>query len=216
MKYQYFIGIDPGLTGCIAIHNMIEDTWKLHDVPIFTTKSPCKKNKSGFKIRNEYDILGIKQILSPYVGIAFATLEKLHANPSAGGSKWSKVPEAVKMASGSIANFNNGVSMGVFRSALLYSGISYKLIAAPTWKKHRLPNLSDRSDKTQVLIATIECFPELYEELQRAKDHNRAESVQICTFGEQFFGGNDQYDRYSLDEDPDDIGELFIYSNAVP
>ena len=103
-KDIYRIGIDPGVTGGITIHNLVTDEYRLHDMPVFKTV-----NKKG-GTRTLYDPKGLHVLLIPYAGckLFLEDLEAVATIPAKPGSKFSR---------GAIANFSLGVGMGTIEAS---------------------------------------------------------------------------------------------------
>jgi hypothetical protein len=63
--------------------------------------------------------------------------------------------------------------------------IGVKKFRPADWKRVALRGLSAKTDKDAVRQHAIHLFPQLYAELSRKMDHNRAEALLILTHGEQ-------------------------------
>lgn len=170
---QYRIGIDPGVTGAITVHDLISDEYQIFDMPIFKVTKP-----SG-KTRSYYDANGLYLLLSPYKG-SRAYVEDLEAVSNMAAS-----PGAPKFMRGSIANFSLGYGMGVIDGVCTALKIGVKKFRPADWKRVTLRGLGNKTDKDAVRQLAIHLFPHLYSELSRKMDHNRAESLLILTHGEQ-------------------------------
>ena len=72
------IGIDPGLTGAVAVLDPAGALVALHDTPVLTLSS-------SRGTRQEYDTLGLVALLRPYAGLqAHVVLEESQAMPGQG------------------------------------------------------------------------------------------------------------------------------------
>lgn len=186
------IGIDPGVTGAITVFEDPgpdkEKTWTIMDIPTFKITKESSKTKSGKAVRTEYDIQGVLNLLhyikSKDPANIYACVEYLQAVPDVTEKPGRK---SNKFGGGAVANFSKGESMMLWKAALTAVGIPYRKVRPQTWKATMLVGLSDKSDKEAIRQRTIEQHPELYEELSRKMDHNRAESVQICAYGKKEF-----------------------------
>ncbi|MCT7971140.1 hypothetical protein [Laspinema olomoucense] len=103
MKY---IGIDPGITGAIAIINGQEI--KLIDSPFVQIKTKKKP-----------DVAGYYQILKQYTQNSTAIVEEVHAMPGQGG----------------VSGFNFGTAFGIWIGILAALEIPYELVSPQKWKR---------------------------------------------------------------------------------
>jgi crossover junction endodeoxyribonuclease RuvC len=102
------IGIDPGITGAIAVYNA--DGYYSEDMPVMD---------KGAKGRRQINPLGIKNLLM-MMGKQDVYLEMVHAMP----------------VNGSQANFSMGDSFGSIRATVLTLGFPLVLVPPRTWKKY--------------------------------------------------------------------------------
>ena len=151
----YTIGIDPGLTGAIAI---LKDGayHALFDMP--TTA----KGGSG-SVKYEVSPAALRTIFQTHVpadGAYKAIIERVNSRPGQAAS----------------TTFSLGDSFGTARAALACSGIAYIDITPATWKKFY--NLS--SDKEQSRALASKLFPTA--ELHLKKHHDRAEALLMANY----------------------------------
>jgi crossover junction endodeoxyribonuclease RuvC len=152
VKHQY-IGIDPGLSGAIAIL-WDDDTYEVHDIPIMS---------KGFgTVKNEINAGGMKDILdaATVVGNAVAVLERVNAMPGQGVS----------------SVFSLGDSFGTCRTVLACLDIPTLYVAPTQWKKH----YGLTSDKEQARALAIRLFPKA--DLKLKKHIDRAEALLIALY----------------------------------
>jgi len=151
----YCVGIDPGLTGAIAILKD-GDFHCLFDMP--TTI----KGGAG----------SVKYEVSPS-----AILQFLHANlPSVESHKG--IVERVNGMPGQAASstFSLGDSFGCARSVLACAGIPHIVVTPATWKKH----FKLTSDKEQSRALASKLFPSA--ELHLKKHHDRSEALLMARY----------------------------------
>jgi len=154
------IGIDPGVTGAIAvIRNSITD-FAVHDLPITQLDSG--------KYIAALDLIGILRNLRRGES-AVAYLERVHAMPK----------------NGSVAAFSQGCTFGAIVAAIEVAGIPLVLVTPIGWKSalgvRGAKGESDRARKERSLGKARLLFPNA--PLERAKDHGRAEALLIAYYG---------------------------------
>lgn len=125
------IGIDPGLTGAIAV---LSDTGKfvaVHDMPVM---------KLGKSKKNQVDPVALSELI---LGIAptSAVLEKVGAMPGQGVSSM----------------FNFGMGYGVIQGVLAALWVDYALSTPQKWKKE-CGLIGKEKDAARLLA--IELFPD--------------------------------------------------------
>jgi crossover junction endodeoxyribonuclease RuvC len=101
-----FIGIDPGITGAVAIIN--SSTIQLIDSPIVQIKTKKKP-----------DVAGYYQILKQFTEDSTVIVEEVHAMPGQGG----------------VSGFNFGTAFGIWIGILAALEIPYELVSPQRWKR---------------------------------------------------------------------------------
>ncbi len=151
-----YIGIDPGLTGSVAILDETGGVVGLYDTPTLAVKT----NRGT---RHEYDLPGMAQLLRRYAGqSAHVILEESQAMPG----------------QGVVSMFNIGVGFGAWLGLLGALEIPYTRIRPARWK-HAL-GLRGK-DKEAARLRAQQLFPGA--DLQRKKDHGRAEALLLARWG---------------------------------
>jgi len=155
---RLFLGIDPGLSGAVAILDQGGGLILLDDLP--TMANGNGKAKVGRCI----DSAGLAAMIRPYAGrVALATVERVAAMPGQGVA----------------GVFSLGDTFGAVRAVLACTGVPVALVPASTWKRrYRLD-----SDKERCRARAIELFP--LAGLHRKKDHNRAEALLLANHGRE-------------------------------
>lgn len=147
------VGIDPGLSGAIALLNPITREVIVHDMPLIASKAG----------RSETDVHNLARILAPGGDSNIAILEQVHAMPKQGVT----------------STFRFGQNYGACQMAISGHGYDVRDVTPNAWKKHfRLG-----SDGNASRGLAIQRFPALAETLKRVKDHNRAEAVLLALYG---------------------------------
>lgn len=144
------VGIDPGLTGAIAVLSS-GDYLEIMDMPVIS--------KGTGSVKNEVDPAGIAEFLKSWkenqvrVGI-----ERVNAMPKQGSS----------------STFSLGDSFGSARAAVSVSGFPITYVSPATWKKH----FKLSSDKEASRALAVRMFPRAPLHLKKHAD--RAEALLIA------------------------------------
>ena len=150
------IGIDPGLSGAIAI---IENNKVLgiFDMPVM---AEGKKNKRQLNSAQLVNI--IKENTNPKEDIA-VVVEQVNAMPGQGVTSM----------------FNFGQTFGAIKGICAALSLPIFFVRPSKWKKHfNLINASKDSSRTKV----IEMYPSLSSQLAKKKDVNKSDAVLIARF----------------------------------
>ena len=150
------IGIDPGLSGGIAIldDNKVKD---LFDMPVM---SDGKKNKrqlnSAFLVKLIKD--NIKDLENTIM-----VVEQVNAMPGQGVTSM----------------FNFGQTFGAIKGICAALGLPIFFVRPAKWKKHfELINSSKDASRTKA----IEMYPSISEQLSKKKDVNKSDAILIARY----------------------------------
>tara|TARA_B100001989_G_C24522637_1_gene456747 strand:+ start:984 stop:1475 length:492 start_codon:yes stop_codon:yes gene_type:complete len=150
------IGIDPGLSGAIAI---LEDNKvvSIYDMPVM---AEGKKNKRQLNSAQLVNI--IKNNIRSDDEIA-VVVEQVNAMPGQGVTSM----------------FNFGQTFGAIKGVCAALNLSIFFVRPSKWKKHfELINSSKDSSRTKV----IEMYPSLSSQLSKKKDVNKSDAILIARF----------------------------------
>ena len=150
------IGIDPGLSGAIAVleDNKIKD---LFDMPVMTEG---KKNKR--QLNSAQLVKLIKDNISKNEEIS-VVVEQVNAMPGQGVTSM----------------FNFGQTFGAIKGVCAALGLPIFFVRPSKWKKHfELINSSKDSSRTKA----IEMYPTLSSQLAKKKDVNKSDAILIARF----------------------------------
>ena len=152
---MYTIGIDPGLTGGVAVLDADRILQGLADTPTLTVKV-----QRG--TRQVYDAPGLVELLRPYAGLhSHVTIEE--AQPMPGQGTWS--------------TFITGYGMGIWVGILATLELPYTCVRPSVWKR----SLALGKDKEASRLRAMQLFPDA--DLRRKKDHGRAEALLLAYYG---------------------------------
>jgi crossover junction endodeoxyribonuclease RuvC len=167
---EYRIGIDPGITGAIALLQYTGEWPKLVEVLDLPTM-PLGKGKVHSQQINGSELTKIlrKWIFSAYAhdlrGVNTTVyLEQVHTMPGQGVS--------------SQGNFM--MSYGIIQGAVLALGLPLILVQPNAWKKRAKLAGKDKDPDTARTLAQ-QMFPEA--SLARKKDIGRADAILIAVYG---------------------------------
>ena len=150
------IGIDPGLSGAIAI---LEDkkVFSVSDMPVM---AEGKKNKRQLNSAQLVNI--IRENTNPKEDIA-VVVEQVNAMPGQGVTSM----------------FNFGQTFGAIKGICAALGFPIFFVRPSKWKKHfNLINSSKDSSRTKV----IEMYPSLSSQLAKKKDVNKSDAILIARY----------------------------------
>ena len=150
------IGIDPGLSGAIAVleNNKVLNTF---DMPVMPEK---KKNKR--QLNSAHLVSLIKENISTSEEVAIV-VERVNAMPGQGVTSM----------------FNFGQTFGAIKGICAALELPIFFIRPAKWKKHfELINSSKDSSRTKA----IEMYPKLSNQLAKKKDVNKSDAILIARF----------------------------------
>ena len=150
------IGIDPGLSGAIAIleNNKVLN---LFDMPVM---SEGKKNKKQLNSSHLVNI--IKENINQKEEIA-VVVEQVNAMPGQGVTSM----------------FNFGQTFGAIKGLCAALELPIYFVRPSKWKKHfELINSSKDASRTKV----IEMYPKLSNQLTKKKDVNKSDAILIARY----------------------------------
>ena len=150
------IGIDPGLSGGIAIL----DDLKIYDIFDMPIMSEGKKNKNQLNSAQLVNILN-KHVLKKEN--TFVIVEQVSAMPGQGVTSM----------------FNFGQTFGSIKGICAALGLPIFYVRPAKWKKHfELINSSKDASRTKV----IEMYPSISSKLTKKKDVNKADAILIARY----------------------------------
>ena len=150
------IGIDPGLSGGIAVleNNKVLD---IFDMPVM---AEGKKNKR--QLNSAQLVKLIKDNISKNEEVS-VVVEQVNAMPGQGVTSM----------------FNFGQTFGAIKGVCAALGLPIFFVRPAKWKKHfELINSSKDSSRTKA----IEMYPSLSNDLAKKKDVNKSDAILIARF----------------------------------
>jgi len=153
---MYKIGIDPGITGALAILDENNELGDMADMPVMQLGSGNKQQVNGAhlaRVLASWHTPG--EIITAY-------LEAVSAMPKQGVT----------------SVFNFGMGYGVIQGVLAAMQIPYVLVRPGEWKK-RAGLVGKKKDAARTMAQQL--YPAA--ELDRKKDIGRADAILIARFG---------------------------------
>ena len=150
------IGIDPGLSGAIAVlHN--NKVINLYDMPVMAEGKKNKRQLNSSQLVN---------LIRENIGRdeeTFVVVEQVNAMPGQGVTSM----------------FNFGQTFGAIKGVCAALNLSIFFVRPSKWKKHfELLNSSKDSSRTKV----IEMYPSLSNQLSKKKDVNKSDAILIARY----------------------------------
>ena len=150
------IGIDPGLSGAIAILEN-KNVLKLFDMPVMAEGKKNKKQLNSAQLGNI-----IKKNINKSDDIA-VVVEQVNAMPGQGVTSM----------------FNFGQTFGAIKGVCAALNLPIFFVRPSKWKKYfELINSSKDSSRTKA----IEMHPKLSNQLAKKKDVNKSDAILIARF----------------------------------
>tara|TARA_B100001248_G_C27391710_1_gene462789 strand:- start:2158 stop:2649 length:492 start_codon:yes stop_codon:yes gene_type:complete len=150
------VGIDPGLSGAIAI---LEDrkVLNVYDMPVM---AEGKKNKRQI---NSAQLVNLLREHTKSSDESAVIVEQVNAMPGQGVTSM----------------FNFGQTFGAIKGVCAALSLPIFFVRPSKWKKHfELINSSKDSSRTKV----IEMYPSLSSQLAKKKDVNKSDAILIAKF----------------------------------
>jgi len=157
MSGVYYLGIDPGINGALAL---VDTAGELHDVVDMPTRVAGTRANGKEKRTVDEDLLTLIVMAWMEDDFLIGVIERVQASPGAG---------AVSM-------FSFGEGYGKIQGVLSALGISCELVTPKEWKTH----FDLGKDKKDSLAKARSLWPNYAESFARVKDADRAEAALIA------------------------------------
>ena len=151
--FDFLIGIDPGLTGAVAVLERGRRLIAIHDLPIEGN------GKGKAKVKNQISAPELANILQLYPN-AIACLEMVASRPGQGVA----------------SVFSLGDSFGCIRGTLGSLRIPFILVSPNSWKT--ACGIAKGADKDYSRTLALQLYPSA--EIGLKKHHNRAEALLLA------------------------------------
>lgn len=162
-----FLGIDPGVSGALAI--IIGSNVSFHDTPVVSIKV-------GKSLKNQLDPHAASILLRSYkADQMLVTIEKVAPMPSFKGK------DGQPQSMGVTSAFNFGRDFGMWIGICAALELPYQLVHPATWKKRMLPDSLPGKDASRV--KAMQLYPHMAGELARKRDHARGDALLLARYG---------------------------------
>lgn len=163
-----YIGIDPGLTGALAV---IDSETK--DISFVDT--PVVEIRVGKKVKHQQDAYAISSLLRALSSgkDVMVTIEKVNAMPGSDG-------EGGRQSMGATSAFNFGLGFGMWLGILAALEIPHQQVHPRTWKSVMMADQG--KDKDASRVKAMQLFPQSAKDLTRKKDHGRADALLMSAW----------------------------------
>ena len=152
---KYTMGIDPGLNGCIVLHN--------HEDTVFFDMPTLEITRNGKK-RRQIDLYALARFVDEHAeNIEKAFIENPQGMPGMSANSTHQL----------------GENVGIAKMAIAANFIPMELVAPATWKKA----MGLTKDKDACRLKASQLAPKLSHYFARAKDDGRAESLLLAIWG---------------------------------
>lgn len=164
MTVPYILGIDPGLSGALAVVEIA--TGELVTVKRMPVSVVNKQNKL-----NGADLAAWLHGHADDEGrdVRFAYIEEVHSRPRQAGQ------------------FQFGLNTGILHGMLYAKFIPFTTVAPAKWKAHfgikRVGEETKADKKSEARELAMQLFPHMAHEFKRVKDDGVAESALIALYG---------------------------------
>lgn len=165
-----YVGIDPGVTGSIAILEVGVDRPVL--MAVFDTPSiqatTGKKNKQGKPgMKNVYNLPGMAELLRVYAegpDLVQVVIEKAQPMPD----------------QGAVSMFGYGVGWGMWLGILAALKLPYTMAHPATWKRALM--FDSKKGKGHGVVRALQLYPEAERWLTLVRHHNRADAILLAHY----------------------------------
>lgn len=165
---MYVIGIDPGLTGALAIVGPGQKLIAVQDMPVM------QRAMAAGAVKNQVNGAAVAALIKEWIN-GYDRVEVLvvleHQAPF-------RIPGQKPQGSSSV--FSLGHTAGILEGVVVALGLPHLEVTPAKWKKAlELPG--GKANKSVVRTRAQRLYPEA--PLTRLKDHNRAEAIMIARWG---------------------------------
>jgi crossover junction endodeoxyribonuclease RuvC len=163
-----FCGIDPGLSGAIAVLDSETKAISFVDTPVVEVRV-------GKKMKHQQDAYAISSLLRSLCSgkDVMVTIEKVNAMPGSDG-------EGGRQSMGATSAFNFGVGFGMWLGILAALEIPHQQVHPRTWKSFMMPDMGKEKDGSRV--KAMQLYPQSAKDLTRKKDHGRADALLMAAW----------------------------------
>lgn len=162
------LGVDPGLTGALAVLDPTTRAVEFYDTPVLNIKS-------GNKMKKVMDLYALATILHGVTSgrDVMVTMEKVNAMPGMGAN-------GERQSMGATSAFNFGMGFGMWQGMFVALRLPFQLVHPKTWKALMMADCSKEKDASR--LKAMQLFPEAAVGLNLKKHHGRADALLMAAF----------------------------------
>jgi len=164
--YDYFIGIDPGMEGAIAILKADGTFAEYFKMPILEYKD------SKRKIHTYALFLTLKDLVKRYGPKGMVCIEKINGSPGQGAT----------------TIFAMGHGCGVVETCVCLADLAYEFVGPQKWKNRFLAG--EKKEKDASVTKAMQLFPIAKQWClgpRGGRDHNIADAMFIAEYSRNYF-----------------------------
>ena len=178
MEVKLFLGIDPGISGCVAAINSSGRYVGFFDIPTIEKPGVSKKKETKAKVKRKVDGKELYNQLLSLTDIEPSECLLVLEGQVAMSPPKKKGEEQRSMGASSLMSL--GHTYGAIEAAVQIAGMRYEIVYPRKWKnKYKIPGEKDGGKKYALSIARM-LFPKAPLNLQR--HHNRAEALLLAKY----------------------------------
>lgn len=176
-----YVGIDNGKDGAVVALDRNGEILRKYKTPLIKASVRAGKRQG----RDEYDLTAMRDVLLAIQtevkesdGPVMITIEKAQPLPPRMG--------------GSAANFQRGLSFGLWQGLLVGLGISYQVVTPQAWQKAMLAGIAASDTKQAAAIAAQRLWPGIdWRRSDQAKkpDEGLVDAALIAEYGRRCLSG---------------------------
>ena len=161
-----YIGIDPGLSGAVAVIQDTEAYFGEHRIDVYDTPTALVE---GEKTKRKYLVPAMCRLLVQYAkrNDVLAVLEHVHSMPKQGVA----------------SSFCFGEGKGMWEGILAAFEIPTELVSPQRWKKAIMADQG--KEKSAARFKAMALFPSLADHLKLVKHDGRAEALLMAEYGKR-------------------------------
>lgn len=167
------LGIDPGMTGAVAVLDPQTRKVEFYDTPTLQVASG-KKMKT---VMDAYAVVTLLQGISANREV-MVTIEKVNAMPGMGKG-------GERQSMGATSAFNFGMGFGMWLGILAALRLPVQQVHPATWKRNVMADCSKEKDASRQ--KAMQLYPEAASGLTRKKDHGRADALLIAEWSRRTY-----------------------------
>ena len=164
-----FLGVDPGLSGAVAVLDPDTNEVQFYDAPVLEVVVG-KKNKH---VPDAYGMVRILKEATDGKNV-LVTIEKVGAMPGQGVTSM----------------FTFGYGAGMWMGILSALGIPHQTVHPATWKAALMKGCGKEKDASRQLA--MQHYPKASARLARKKDDGRADALMLARYGWVTYGGRSE------------------------